>query len=200
MRFTLRTSFAFIFCCFLLASLSSAYARDGYTGEITVVVGQTRIFPYRGVRKVSIGKEDIANAVLTAPNEILITGLSVGETDFRIWAGGRAEARYLLKVIDTSWEQVLKVSQVILDSVEGVSARAENGIVFVEGRLLRSYDLGIINELKSRFSDEIAKGKLIFNVASPSVSLKAMVMLDVKVLEVARNDARRIGIDWVEDI
>lgn len=188
--------------CFLVIGISASLvqAEEDYTGTITVVVGQTRIIPYKGVRKVSIGHEDIANASQTAPDEILITGLKVGQTDFRVWTDGQAEVRYLLKVIDTSWEQALKVAKIILEDVEGVSARAENGIVFVEGRLLRSYDMGIITEMKTRFSDEIAKGKMIFNVAAPSVSLKAMVMLDVKVVEVRRSETKRLGIDWAEEV
>lgn len=191
----------FILCFLVIGIFASAVpAEEDYTGTITVVVGQTRIIPYNGVRKVSIGHEDIANASQTAPDEILITGLKVGQTDFRVWRDGQAEVRYLLKVIDTSWEQALKVAKIILEDVEGVSARAENGIVFVEGRLLRSYDMGIIAEMKNRFSGEITKGKMIFNVAAPSVSLKAMVMLDVKVVEVRRSETKRLGIDWAEEI
>lgn len=178
--------------------VQSVSAEEEYTGTITVVVGQTRIIPYRGVTKVSIGHADIANASQTAPNEILVTGLKVGETDFRIWTSGKAEVRYLLKVIDKSWEQTLKVSKLILENVEGVNARAENGIVFIEGRVLRNYDLGIINELKSRFQKEVASGTMIFNVAAPSVNLKAMVMLDVKVVEIRRNIVKKLGIDWAD--
>lgn len=197
-----KYSFSF-FSFFLLVTsyfctVQTVSAQEDYTGTITVVVGQTRIIPYRGVSKVSIGHADIANASQTAPNEILVTGLKVGETDFRIWTSGKAEVRYLLKVIDKSWEQTLKVSKLILENVEGVSARAENGIVFIEGRVLRNYDLGIINELKSRFQKEVSSGTMIFNVAAPSVNLKAMVMLDVKVVEIRRNVVKKLGIDWAD--
>ncbi|MBL4867981.1 MAG: pilus assembly protein N-terminal domain-containing protein [Pseudomonadales bacterium] len=171
---------------------------EGYRKTITIVQGQTKILPYPGVTRVSIGHPDIANVRNTAPDEVLLTGLQEGVTDLRIWTSGKAEVRYLLKVVDGSWRDTLTVAKAILSDVEGVEARAENNIVFIEGRVIRSFDLGIITEMKTKFSAEISAGKMIFNVAKPAVSLRAMIMLDVKVLEVKKTGLKEIGIDWAD--
>ena len=89
----------------LLAMLSMGLARvadDSYSGTVNIIEGQTRLMPYPGVSRVSIGHPDIANAQPTGPDEILLTGLKAGVTDLRIWKGS-SQVRYLLKVVDNSW-------------------------------------------------------------------------------------------------
>lgn len=191
-----------VLVCFLLmfSLFGQVVQAEAYKKTITIVEGQTRILPYPAVSRVSIGHPDIANARNTAPDEVLLTGLKAGVTDLRIWTTGKAEVRYLLKVVDDSWRDTLTVARAILADVEGVEARAENDIVFVEGRVIRGYDLGIIKEMKSKFAAELGAGKMIFNVSAPAVNLRAMIMLDVKVIEVKRTNIQEIGVDWADSV
>ncbi len=182
----------------LLAMLSMGLARaadDSYSGTVNIIEGQTRLMPYPGVSRVSIGHPDIANAQPTGPDEILLTGLKAGVTDLRIWKGS-SQVRYLLKVVDNSWVQILEVANIVLADVEGVNAREENGIVFIEGRILREQDIPIIEDMKKKLSKEISEGGVVFNVIRPKVSLQAMILLDVQVVEVRRDDLMNVGINW----
>ena len=179
-----------------ILSCQQLYAADGYEKTVTVVQGQTRLLPYQGVMRVSIGHPDVANAQATGPDEILLTGLKAGVTDLRIWTDYGKQKRFLLRVVDNSWVQVMEIANIVLADVEGVNAREENGVVFIEGRVLREQDLDIIKEMKQKLSKEIGSGTVVFNVVKPSVSLQAMVMMDVQVVEVRRNELKNIGIRW----
>lgn len=173
-----------------------ALADEDYESTINVIQGQTRLLPYPGVTRVSIGHPDIANAQATGPDEILLTGLKAGVTDLRIWTTPGSQKRYLLKVTDNSWVQLLEVANIVLADVEGVNAREENGVVFIEGRILREQDIPIIEDLKQKMGKELESGTIVFNVVTPKVSLQAMILLDVQVVEVRRDDLMDVGIAW----
>lgn len=183
------------FALLLIVSLN-LHAADNYSSTVTVVKGQTRLMPYPGVMRVSIGHPDIANAQATGPSEILLTGLKKGVTDLRIWTDLGKQKRYLLRVVDNSWVQIMEIANIVLADVEGVNAREENGIVFIEGRVLREQDLAIIADLKSKLKTEVDGGTVVFNVVKPAVSLQAMVLMDVHVVEVRRSDLLKIGVQW----
>ena len=174
----------------------SAVAADGYKDTVTIVEGQTTLLPYPGVSRVSIGHPDIANAQATGPDEILLTGLEAGVTDLRIWTAAGTQTRFLLRVVDNSWVQILEIANIVLADVEGVNAREENGIVFIEGRILRQQDVFIVDNMKQKLSADIGKGRVVFNVVKPAVSLQAMIMLDVQVVEVRRSYLKQLGVKW----
>lgn len=169
---------------------------DSYSETVVVVEGQTRLMPYPGVMRVSIGHPDVANAQATGPAEILLTGLKAGVTDLRVWTDIGEQKRYLLRVVDNSWVQVLEIANIILADVEGVNAREENNIVFIEGRILREQDTPIIEDMKSKLSKQIADGIVVFNVMKPTVSLRAMIMMDVQVVEVRSQELKKLGVQW----
>jgi pilus assembly protein CpaC len=178
-----------------LSSLATA-ADEKYVDTVTVVQGQTTLLPVPGVVRVSIGEEEIANAQPTGPGEILLTGLRAGVTDLRVWTEGGAQRRYLLRVVDNSWVRILEVANIVLADVEGVTAREENGIVFIEGRILREQDVAVVEDLRNKLAKEAQAGSVVFNVVKPNVNLTAMVMMDVQVVEVRKQDLNKFGIDW----
>ncbi|NPU93449.1 MAG: hypothetical protein HPY82_16175 [Gammaproteobacteria bacterium] len=181
---------------FSLLAAVSLQAEEEYESTVNIIQGQTRLMPYPGVTRVSIGHPDIANAQATGPDEILLTGLKAGVTDLRIWSGSGQQKRYLLKVTDNSWVQILEVANIVLADVEGVNAREENGVVFIEGRVLREQDIPIIEDMKKKMEKELKSGTIVFNVMTPKVSMQAMILLDVQVVEVRRDDLLDVGIAW----
>lgn len=188
-----------VFVYALLSSLQYSFAaepEEGYDDTVTIVQGQTTLLPYPGVVRVSIGEEGIANAQPTGPGEILLTGLKAGVTDLRIWTDRGTQKRFLLRVIDNSWVRILEVANIVLADVEGVNAREENGIVFIEGRILREQDIAIVEDLKKKLAKEISSGTVVFNVVKPNVNLQAMIMMDVQVVEVRRQELNNLGIQW----
>ena len=165
------------------------------TKIIRVELGQTEVLTFKGVTQVSIADPDIANVRASAPDEILITGLQSGYTDLRIWAGTKSEVQYLLRV-EESWMRLYDLASTVVASIEGVSVRQKGGVVFIEGRALHSRDLKLIDDLKEEFESEIKGGFLVVNVIAPPLDMRAMVMMDVKLVEIRRSDLKDVGILW----
>lgn len=193
----LMAIYALLLSCFLCAASSFAIEdTETYDDTITIVQGQTSLLPFPGVIRVSIGKEDLANAQPAGTSEILLTGLKAGVTDLRVWSENGKQKRYLLKIVDNSWVRILEVANIVLADVEGVNAREDNGIVFIEGRILREQDVPIVNDLRSKLGKEVKEGKVVFNVVLPNVNLQAMIMLDVHVVEVRKQELNNLGVQW----
>lgn len=191
-----RWTFWIVVGCLTACFSQSVWADEDYDSTVTIIQGQTRLMPYPNVTRVSIGHPDVANAQATGPGEILLTGLKAGVTDLRIWTASGSQKRYLLKVTDNTWVQILEVANIVLADVEGVNAREENGVVFIEGRILREQDIPIIEDLKAKMQKELKSGTVVFNVMTPKVSLQAMIMLDVQVVEVRRSELLKVGVAW----
>lgn len=195
----LSTAFRYISISFLVfsAALPCAYAeeKDENIEVISIVSGRTKTINFENILRVSIGHPDIVNVKKISGNELLFTGLKPGVTDLRLWSKDNNEKQYLLRVTNP-WLQTLETAQNTVADIEGVSAREDSGVIYIEGRLFRERDALIINDMKKKLRNEISKGYVVFRVDEPSVNLKAMIMLDVKVVEVRRNNLKDVGIEW----
>jgi len=181
---------------FVMASVSVWAENGDENAEIlTFVSGTTKVIEYDNILRVSIGHPDILNVKKISANKLLFTALKPGITDLRLWAGDNRDKQYIVKVTNP-WMQTLETAQSIVRDIEGVNVRESKGVVFIEGRLFRERDAHILNDLKKKLSNEINQGYVVFRVEDPGVNLKAMIMLDVKVLEVRRNNLKDVGIEW----
>ncbi|PCI43032.1 MAG: hypothetical protein COB51_12095 [Moraxellaceae bacterium] len=175
--------------------LPFAQAETGSPNIVKVIVGQTQVVTYPNVVKASIGQATIANVSRIGADEILVTGLFPGTTDLRLWDRSGNEVMYLIKVI-RSWESTSKHIKSVLSNVEGIIAKEAGGIIFIEGRALRKEDMKLIESLQEQLREAVSAGTVVFRVSAPLVDLKAMVMLDVKVVEIRRNNLKNLGIQW----
>ncbi|HEY9135124.1 MAG TPA: pilus assembly protein N-terminal domain-containing protein [Pseudomonadales bacterium] len=195
----LSTVLKFLSISFLVFNIHHAFVyaeeNDENIEVISIVSGRTQTVNFENILRVSIGHPDIVNVKKINENELLFTGLKPGVTDLRLWSKDNKEKQYLLRVTNP-WLQTLETAQNIVADIEGVSAREDNGVIYIEGRLFRERDTTIINDMKKKLRNEINKGYVVFRVDEPSVNLKAMIMLDVKVVEVRRNNLKDIGIEW----
>ena len=178
-----------------LFNTSFAQAEDDTPPTIQIITGQTQVVTYTDVIKASIGQATIANVSRIGTNEILVTGLAPGTTDLRLWSRSGEEIKYIIKII-RSWEDTSTLIKNVLNGIEGISTKEAGGIIFIEGRALRKEDMTLIGGLQKQLRDAINAGTVVFRVSAPLVDLKAMVMLDVKVVEVRRNNLKNLGIEW----
>ena len=177
-------------------ALPQAYAAKKNNAEtFSITSGTTKTIQFKNMIRASIGDPKIANVKKIGTNKLLFTGLKPGVTDLRLWSKGNKEKQYIVRVTNP-WRQNFEMVQNIVNDIEGVSAIVKNGIIFIQGRMFRERDAVIINNLKKKLNRDIAKGYVVFRVDEPSVNLKAMIMLDVKVVEVRRNNLKDIGIEW----
>ncbi|PCJ15533.1 MAG: hypothetical protein COB04_13030 [Gammaproteobacteria bacterium] len=174
---------------------SNLYAAGSEFSTIQIIAGQTQVVTFPNVVKASIGQDSIANVSRIGTNEILLTGLGIGTTDLRLWNKSGKEVKYIIKVVRT-WDDTATLIENVLRNVEGIVAVESGNTIFIEGRALRQEDWSLIKSLEKQLKEATNAGTVVFRVAAPLVDLKAMVMIDVKVIEVRRNNLKDLGIQW----
>jgi pilus assembly protein CpaC len=187
-------------CIALLLGLSVSLVNaelpnETYDDTIQMTSGQTQLLDFPDITRISIGHEEVANAQALVGGQILLTGLKPGTTDVRLWYQDK-QVRYLLEVIDAEWESNKSMIDMMLSTLPGIRMREEMGVIFIEGRLMRSQDKVILNLVREKLASAMSSGQVVFNVLESVVDLRAMIMLDVQVVEIRRKDLLSFGVEW----
>src|ERR671917_2539778 len=73
-------------------SYTASFARNKEAIPVNVLVGQSRVINFdRDIGRFSVSNPEIAEAVLVAPNQVLVNGKAFGQVNFIAWeqAGGK---------------------------------------------------------------------------------------------------------------
>lgn len=158
---------------------------------LDLYVGQTEILSFRGVNRVSVGDGALADVkVLEDVGQILLIAKEAGVTDLRVWQSGGRQSQYMLRVHTQSPEYVLEQVRAHLSGMEGVRARMAGDHVVIEGQSLREVDVKRVEAVAEQFPN------VSNHVSAGGVTLRSMVYIDVKVLEVKKTSLEQIGVNW----
>lgn len=194
---TSRVSLGLALCSVVLWALplSSAKGQSGYKDTLELVVGQTEVIAFPDVRRVAIGNGALADVkVLSDVGQVLLIAKSPGVTDLRIWLRNGKQERHLLRVMSQLPEDALEQVRTHLSDIEGVRVRMSGDRILVEGNSLREEDFQRVQQVTSQFPNAVNY------VSQGGVTLRGMILLDVKVLEVKTNELKNIGINWSDVI
>ena len=187
----------YAWCLFVLVltfMINPLHAKT-YDDTIELVAGQTDILSYRGVTRVSIGDGSLADvSVLDDAGQVLIIAKSSGITDLRIWTNTGEQFDYLIRIVDLPAGEILNQVREHLSDVEGVQARLVGDRVVIEGQSLRDSDLQKIDQVTELLPNVTSY------VTSGGITVRSMIMMDVKVLEIRKNDLKNIGVDYADII
>lgn len=101
-----------VFCiALLMASFVYAHAADEAAQEITLYVGQIKVFATDVPRRIAIGKPEVADVTTVTDSEITLAAKAMGATTFAYW--------------DNAGEQVFNV-KVFSEDIPGIKQRAED--------------------------------------------------------------------------
>jgi len=158
---------------------------------LEIYVGQTEILSHRGISRVSIGSGKLASVkVLHDAGQILLIGKKVGMTDLRVWKRDKTQKHYLLRILDQPPEIILNQVKKHLADIEGINVRLVGDKIIIEGSSLRKSDQMRVETVSKQFSNVTSY------VTSGGITLQGMIYMDVKVVEVKKNELKRIGINW----
>lgn len=185
--------FLLLFVLYFFITLP-AFAKT-YDDTIELVAGQTDILSHGNVTRVSIGNGALADvSVLEDAGQVLIIAKSPGITDLRIWTDEGQQVQYLLRIVNLPPAEILGQVREHLADVEGVQARLVGERVVIEGQSLRDSDLEKINQVSGLLPNVTSY------VTSGGITVRSMIMMDVKVLEVRKNNLKDIGVDYADVI
>jgi pilus assembly protein CpaC len=169
-------------------SVSASFASQTKESlPINVLVGQSRVINFdRPIGRFSVSNPEVAEAVLVAPDQVLVNGKSFGQVNFIAWEQKGGEfvvfdvfVRANLSLIDSQIRALFPKEDIRLSQA--------NGSVVISG--------SVANPKISAQADAVvqAAGFKTVNMLETPVKAMAQVQLQVRVAEVSRSRMRELG-------
>lgn len=168
-------------------SYSASFEHTKESVPVNVLVGQSRVVNFdKPIGRFSVSNSDIAEAVLVAPDQVLVNGKAFGQVNFIAWeqTGGKfivfdVFVRANLSLIDSQVRALFPKDDIRLSQA--------NGSVVISGSVT---DPRTVTQVQSVV--EAAGFKTVNMLGSP-VKNALQVQLQVRVAEVSRNKLRELG-------
>jgi pilus assembly protein CpaC len=158
--------------------------------QINVLVGQSRVINFdRPIGRFSVSNPEVAEAVLVAPDQVLVNGKTFGQVNFIAWEqkGGSfivfdVFVRSNLSLIDSQIK--------LLFPKDNISLSQANGSVVLSGSVKDAKTGEQVDAVVQ------AAGFKTVNMLQSPVKETAQVQLQVRVAEVSRSKMREIGTSY----
>lgn len=155
--------------------------------QINVLVGQSRVINFdKSIGRFSVSNPDVAEAVLVAPDQVLVNGKAFGQVNFIAWAkeGGQfivfdVFVRTNLSLIDSQIRALFPKDDIRLSQA--------NGSVVISGTVAEARTAQDVEAVVK------AAGFNSVNMLRSPVKEAAQVQLQVRVAEVSRSRLRELG-------
>lgn len=160
------------------------------TVQINVLVGQSRVINFdRPIGRFSVSNPEVAEAVLVAPDQVLVNGKTFGQVNFIAWeqkGGGfivfDVFVRSNLSLIDSQIK--------LLFPKDNISLSQANGSVVISGKVKDAATSAQVDAVVQ------AAGFKTVNMLQSPVVERAQVQLQVRVAEVSRSKMRELGTSY----
>ncbi|UCD84721.1 MAG: pilus assembly protein N-terminal domain-containing protein [Deltaproteobacteria bacterium] len=170
-----------------LSGLDQAAAAEK---TISLVLGRSEVVDFPGVVRVAVGDATIADVKVIARRQIMITGISKGVTNVTIWKGDGRKDSLLVRVLTEDPFLIARDVKEILGELEGIKIRVVGDLVILDGEIFTDRDYERIKTVTQMFP------QVTNFVQKSGVSIKQMVQIDVKMMEVSRSARKNIGLNW----
>jgi pilus assembly protein CpaC len=168
-------------------SYSASFEHTRESVPVNVLVGQSRVVNFdKPIGRFSVSNSEIAEAVLVAPDQVLVNGKAFGQVNFIAWeqTGGRfivfdVFVRANLSLIDSQVRALFPKDDIRLSQA--------NGSVVISGSVT---DPRTVTQVQSVI--EAAGFKTVNMLGSP-VKNALQVQLQVRVAEVSRTKLKELG-------
>jgi pilus assembly protein CpaC len=155
--------------------------------QINVLVGQSRVINFdRPIGRFSVSDPNVAEAVLVAPDQVLVNGKAFGQVNFIAWEQKGSQfvvfdvfVRANLSLIDSQIRQLFPKDKIDLSQA--------NGSVVISGRVADPRTSAQVESVVK------AAGFQTVNMLETPELGKAQVQLQVRVAEVSRTRLRELG-------
>src|SRR5947209_19697914 len=171
-------------------SYKSSFDNNKESIAVNVLVGQSRVINFdKPIGRFSVSNPDIAEAVLVAPDQVLVNGKAFGQVNFIAWeqTGGRflvfdVFVRANLSLIDSQIRALFPKDDIRLSQA--------NGSVVISGSVSTAKTGEQVDQVVQ------AAGFKTVNMLQSPVRDTAQVQLQVRVAEVSRSRLRDLGASY----
>ena len=173
----------------LLAQAPNAVAPAQKFPDITVMVNKSVVIEESGgMRRISVGNSDIAEAVAASGHELLLNGKTPGDTSLLVWDAKGNRLSYEVHVT-ASTSKIEAVTAELSKEVPGVTASIEDGNVFLRGTVPNP------TAADRAFNIASTLGKVV-NLLRVSVGpTEPQILLKVRFADIDRSAALQVGMN-----
>ncbi len=177
-----------IFISSLLIILFFLPSHAGKLNEITVDAGNSSVIKIQGLKRIVVGNSQIIKVKSIGSSEILIFGMSKGNTTLDVWKKSGERLSYKVTVLPSGLSVLLHDVSKMLRPVSGASASIVGEQVVIEGDNLSDSDRARIKSINKKYPE-------IMDLSN-HVGWDRMVLLDVQVLEIPLTKMKELGVRW----
>jgi pilus assembly protein CpaC len=159
--------------------------------EITMYVGEARVFNEAGVRRIAVGDGQVLNATVLDERQILVIAEEEGQSSLYVWRRQGGEHAYTISVAPANVGRLLTEVRTLIGENSKISARVIGDKIVLEGNDITDETARRLEEVGKRYPQ-------IVNLIS-RVGLEPMVVTDVRILELRKTALRDLGINWTTD-
>ncbi|MFT5588305.1 MAG: pilus assembly protein CpaC [Bradyrhizobium sp.] len=156
--------------------------------EIEMFVGESRVFPTRGVARIAVGNGQIMSAAALDEKEVIVFANGVGTSSLFVWNADGRYQRVKVSIVPGDTTRIAREVTAFLKTMTGTRTSIIGDKVIIEGDNLSDVELAKIDMLEKRYPQ-------IINFTN-QIGWEPMVMLDVKVVEFPTSELRDIGLKW----
>ena len=191
-----RLAAVLLLCFFVLALIPASWAAGPPTAEsqtakrISLLVGKSIVLKSEEpVKRISIADPAVADFVLISPSEIYITGKGAGVTNMTLWL---RKGNYRVFDLDVGFDvsQMKQRLEEILPEETDLRVTAMQDSITLSGRVSSAANLSQALTLARSYAPEGKVNNLV------EVRGVQQVMLEVRVAEMQRSIARRMGVNF----
>lgn len=173
--------------------------------SVSLERGAIRSFLVQGVARLAIGDPSVVDVTAVSSSELLMQARASGRTNLIVW-DQQGQRVVEVEVVDRAAEAPEAVEAQLIRLVEALglpdaSVKREQHKVFIVGEVARQEDFDRIEHMLATYPSVTNLLNVVLSPVEPvAPPPKAMVRLDVQVLEVNRTDVDKLGVKWSESV
>ena len=156
--------------------------------DITLELGSAHVINVISAKQVAVGDSQVIQATAISANEVILFAKRLGATTVDVWDKKGQHHPHRVVVVSAGLEQQLKEVRNVLSGLGRVTARLSGRHIVIEGKQLNSDEQARLKELLVRYPDVVD--------LTSRIAWDPMVLLDVQVLELPRQQLRDLGVNW----
>lgn len=176
----------------LAASLWASTAAAG-TRYMDLYAGEARTFSMGTITRVAVGSPSVLNYKVLDDGSLLLIGVAEGVSNVSVWKRGGRKDTLEVTVSSLPVDRQLSVSKKLANLFQGLEVEQVGKYVVFKGRVEPQF-IDIIKELTDEMPNSINM------VRGDGFEVSEMVRMDVKIVEIGRQDLQRLGIRWDDQI
>jgi pilus assembly protein CpaC len=176
-----------ILCALLILMSGVAWAQD-LPAELELSVGESRLLSV-DLKRAALGNGKVVSLATPERGQLLLFGEAPGTTTAQLWLRDGSRRFLRISVTEHGIHDLLNQVQALLPAHGGVSAQIAGGHILLQGDRF-----GVEEQQRAAEIAALFPGRVLNFLGN--AGWETMVRMDVKVVEIRRDQLRQLGLGW----